>query len=65
MNLDSTSLMAFSPDRIDSGHSYDNGNVQFILLRINMGKNIFSDEIIGQHLASLYADDDDDDEMKM
>jgi hypothetical protein len=55
LQLDTTALMVFSPDRIDSSLSYDRGNVQFVLLRINTGKNVFDDKIIGQHLASLYA----------
>lgn len=32
MELNTDDLMAFSPDRIKSGPSYDKGNVQFILL---------------------------------
>ena len=56
LELDTTKLMAFSQDRINSEISYDMGNVQFVLLRLNKRKNDMKDSLFRDHLASLYND---------
>jgi len=48
-------LMMLSPDRIDSGIGYVKGNVQFVLLPLNLGKSNFSDEDFRSHLSALWG----------
>ena len=54
MKLPSEELMAMSPDRINNDINYDDGNVQFALLRLNLAKNKHNDRAYRRHLAELY-----------
>ena len=54
MKLPSEELLAMSPDRIDNVFSYDDGNVQFALLRLNLAKNKHNDRAYRRHIAVLY-----------
>jgi hypothetical protein len=54
MELPSGTLMGMSADRIDSDLNYDEGNVQFALLRCNLAKNKHKDRAYRRHLAVLY-----------
>ena len=55
IDLDTNNLMSFSPDQIimENEQSYDVGSIQFVLLRLNKGKNCHDDSIFCSKMPNM------------